>query len=218
MARVVKRLTRAEQQERTRLGLIDAAIDLFIDKGIDATSIEEICAAAGFTRGAFYSNFETKDDLYLAAFRGFLDQIHAAAAPPPEGSPQDPGNAYGKRLGRLRNVRRDRASVFLAEASLYAIRRPTLVTAVAEMHREQLAPAIAFVEATAGHAGIDVDSPDSERLANVMQCLTFAAHLFGMIDPRIEPEETLTFASDLMFRGLSAPKVKPKRGARGGGG
>ncbi|QLQ17106.1 MAG: helix-turn-helix transcriptional regulator [Micropruina sp.] len=45
---------------------MDAAIVLFAEKGVLAASVEEICEQAGFTRGAFYSNFESKDDLCVA--------------------------------------------------------------------------------------------------------------------------------------------------------
>lgn len=206
----VKRLTRAEQQEQTRLALLDAAIDLFIERGIEATPIEAICEAAGFSRGAFYSNFESKDELYLEAFRRFLDQLHAAARPPAAETVDAPDRAYAQRMERLRGVRRDRASVFLAEASLYAIRRPDLTEAVAELHREQLSLAVQFVEQTAAAAGVDV-SRHSERLANVMQCLTFATHLFGLIDPDLEAEETLRYATDLMYRGLGSKPPTPRR-------
>lgn len=47
----------------TRDRLIEAAIAVFAEKGVLGASVEEICEAAGFTRGAFYSNFEHKDAL-----------------------------------------------------------------------------------------------------------------------------------------------------------
>ena len=43
-----------------------AAISVFAARGIIGASVEEICEAAGFTRGAFYSNFADKDALFLA--------------------------------------------------------------------------------------------------------------------------------------------------------
>ena len=54
------------RRERTRERLLDAAFEKFAEHGIHGTSIEAVCEAAGFTRGAFYSNFETKDELMLA--------------------------------------------------------------------------------------------------------------------------------------------------------
>lgn len=54
------------RREATRTRLIEAAIDAFAERGIDATSVEQLCERADFTRGAFYSNFATKDDLCIA--------------------------------------------------------------------------------------------------------------------------------------------------------
>ena len=50
---------RAETQDR----LLAATRHIIITEGIEATSLEHICAVAGFTRGAFYSNFSSKDSL-----------------------------------------------------------------------------------------------------------------------------------------------------------
>lgn len=58
------RTSRKRQQTRDRL--MDAAYQLFAEEGIHATSIEAITEAAGFTRGAFYSNFESKEGLFFA--------------------------------------------------------------------------------------------------------------------------------------------------------
>lgn len=53
-------------RENTRARLLDAAHEVFGEVGLDAASVEAVCERAGFTRGAFYSNFESKDDLFLA--------------------------------------------------------------------------------------------------------------------------------------------------------
>lgn len=62
----------------TRDKLVDAAIAVFAEKGVLGASVEEICEAAGFTRGAFYSNFASKDDLCIAVLdRQMADQMNA---------------------------------------------------------------------------------------------------------------------------------------------
>ena len=53
------------RRETTRRRLFDAAAQLFAEEGLDAASVEAVCERAGFTRGAFYSNFESKDQLFL---------------------------------------------------------------------------------------------------------------------------------------------------------
>lgn len=56
----------SRRREQTRARLLDAAHEVFGEVGMDAASVEMICERAGFTRGAFYSNFESKDELFLA--------------------------------------------------------------------------------------------------------------------------------------------------------
>jgi AcrR family transcriptional regulator len=60
-----QRLTRAESRARTRQDLLDAAARVFIQRGFQGASIEAIAAEAGYTRGAFYSNFESKVQLFV---------------------------------------------------------------------------------------------------------------------------------------------------------
>ncbi|MFZ4843364.1 TetR/AcrR family transcriptional regulator [Mycetocola saprophilus] len=54
------------RRKRTRDRLIDAAYDVFAEHGIAAATVEQITEQAGFTRGAFYSNFESKEELFFA--------------------------------------------------------------------------------------------------------------------------------------------------------
>jgi AcrR family transcriptional regulator len=58
------RLTRAERQAQTRSDLLEAAARVFVERGFEGASIEAICDEAGYTRGAFYSNFKSKADLF----------------------------------------------------------------------------------------------------------------------------------------------------------
>jgi AcrR family transcriptional regulator len=78
--------TRSRQNTRARL--LDAAAQVFAEVGLDGASVEAVCDRAGFTRGAFYSNFESKDELFLMlagsvaeqrinAVRGRVDEIAA---------------------------------------------------------------------------------------------------------------------------------------------
>jgi AcrR family transcriptional regulator len=64
-----KRLTREEHREQTRCRLLDAAALSIARKGLAATSVEDIAAQAGYTRGAFYSNFKSKSDLFVELLR-----------------------------------------------------------------------------------------------------------------------------------------------------
>ncbi|SJN42287.1 Transcriptional regulator, TetR family [Microbacterium esteraromaticum] len=52
-------------RENTRARLLDAAALVFAEVGLEGATVEVVCERAGFTRGAFYSNFESKDELFL---------------------------------------------------------------------------------------------------------------------------------------------------------
>jgi AcrR family transcriptional regulator len=71
MSRVRTRPTRDETCDK----LFEAAARVFEDQGIGGASIEAIAAAAGFTRGAFYSNFKSKEELIIAMLEDHVEQM-----------------------------------------------------------------------------------------------------------------------------------------------
>ncbi|SDJ41209.1 MULTISPECIES: TetR/AcrR family transcriptional regulator [Nitrobacteraceae] len=70
MSRVRTRPTRDDTREK----LFEAAARVCEEQGIGGASIEDIAAAAGFTRGAFYSNFKSKDELVIAMMEEHVEQ------------------------------------------------------------------------------------------------------------------------------------------------
>ncbi len=61
-----QRLSRQDGKERTRSDLVTAAREVFMRRGFHGASLEEISEQAGYTKGAVYSNFSGKDELFLA--------------------------------------------------------------------------------------------------------------------------------------------------------
>jgi AcrR family transcriptional regulator len=66
---VRKRLNREESRAQTRQALLAATGKVIAKRGFGGTSVEDIVAEAGYTRGAFYSNFKGKDDLFIELLR-----------------------------------------------------------------------------------------------------------------------------------------------------
>lgn len=80
-----KRVTKRRAVTRQRL--LDAAGDVFAEEGFGRSTVEQVCERAGFTRGAFYSNFTSLDELFLAMWEQrsatMLDGIRTALADRP---------------------------------------------------------------------------------------------------------------------------------------
>ncbi|NDU77154.1 TetR family transcriptional regulator [Actinomadura sp. DSM 109109] len=71
------RETRAERRRRTREELVASATRLFAERGVAATSVEAIAETAGYSRGAYHSNFETREEILDAV----VDRVVGSLAP-----------------------------------------------------------------------------------------------------------------------------------------
>jgi AcrR family transcriptional regulator len=97
------RLTRAEQRERTRRALLGAAGRVFVERGFAGASVEGIAAEAGYTRGAFYSNFSSKVELFAELLQERVYETYRRMAErrldDPEHMPS--GRETGEELARM---------------------------------------------------------------------------------------------------------------------
>src|SRR2546421_12172220 len=129
-----KRLSRNERKAQTRAGLIDAAARVFARRGYHGTTVDDVAEEAGFTKGAFYSNFESKEDVFveLVADRGRNWTLAVARAY--QGEEPVPGRLRKGGKGLTHMVEHDTHWVRLAlEKGGQSVRDPRL--------RERPAPA-----------------------------------------------------------------------------
>ncbi len=100
------RLTRSERQAQTRAALLDTAGEVFLARGFAGASVEEITARAGFTRGAFYSNFASKEELLTELLHARVYDSYARMAEErlthPESQPTM--RETGEQLARLQRT------------------------------------------------------------------------------------------------------------------
>ena len=77
-------MTRREKQQQTRTSLLSAGRKLFCRNGLEGASVDQVAHAAGYTKGAFYANFKSKEELFLVMlderFAGELERIDEALA------------------------------------------------------------------------------------------------------------------------------------------
>ena len=67
------------RKENTRAKLVRASLDVFVEKGIDGATVDDLVKAAGFTRGAFYSSFSSKEEVFIALFDEVTAELMAIA-------------------------------------------------------------------------------------------------------------------------------------------
>ncbi|MGC8510405.1 MAG: TetR/AcrR family transcriptional regulator [Acidimicrobiales bacterium] len=123
------RVTRRRAQTRRRL--LDAAFDAFAELGVGRVRVEDVCERARYTRGAFYSNFDSLDDLFFALYQeraaAITEQVTTALA-------REERTARRDLVARVvAALSFDRSwSLVVAEFTLYAARRPALSAQLAE--------------------------------------------------------------------------------------
>ncbi|OIJ94100.1 TetR family transcriptional regulator [Streptomyces monashensis] len=135
-----RRVTR--RRVATRARLLDAAFTVFAAKGFGRVSIEEICDAAGYSRGAFYSNFATLDELFFALYQDRADVIAAQVA---EALAQDgPGLDVPAAVDRVTEVLLLDVDWLLVKTDflVHAARDPDVARALLD-HRARLREAVA---------------------------------------------------------------------------
>jgi AcrR family transcriptional regulator len=113
VAEAPERLTRKEKQAETRQKLLDAAERVFLRRGLQGSSVEEISAEAGFTRGAFYSNFKSKDQLFVELLQDRVYRQYGQMAMQAQEQPGTPRERLRWGIERVRDVQKDEDGRFL---------------------------------------------------------------------------------------------------------
>ena len=120
-------LTADRRRQQTREYLLQAAAQVFAERGFHGATLDEVAAAAGFTKGAVYSNFKNKDDLFLALIETFYHREMAALYEAVDRSEVPPEARLDDFVGLIRQevaqVPENWAALYL-EFSLYAMRNP----------------------------------------------------------------------------------------------
>lgn len=153
------RRRRADTVER----LLDAALETFADLGFAAASVEDICRRGGFTRGAFYSSFRTKDELFAALYARETSRELAHVEQELVGLEHeaDPVAASVQRC--LSALRADRPWILAqTEFALHAARHPEAAVALREHEDALLARTVALIEDTLARTGLRLTLPAGE--------------------------------------------------------
>lgn len=174
------RLGRAEQQAETRRILLHAAAETFGERGFHGSSIEEISARAGVTRGAFYSNFTSKEDAFLALMdqrmSARVDSIRALLATVP------PGSLFADLRAWSERVHDPRWLPLALEFRLHALRNEHVRQALAKRQRAERDAYGDAITQQFARASVELPVPAAD-LALILQALDYGIPVERALDP-----------------------------------
>jgi AcrR family transcriptional regulator len=145
---MVEQWTRERRLERTRSLLLDAAEEVFAEKGFTPASLDDIARAAGYTKGAIYKHFATKEELFLAVsdryWRRYFDNFAEVLSAATEVGSRELDDI----AERWRQLSQDRGAEHAAlghEFTLYLLRNPDARERVAAKRSEVVEALAKFI-------------------------------------------------------------------------
>jgi AcrR family transcriptional regulator len=179
------RLSRQDKKSQTRDRLLDAAAEVFADRGFAAATLDEVAAAAGYTKGAVYSNFSSKTDLFIALTERRIEvQTRIEARRLAAATAADGTGTAGKPVFDLEAERRWVILVF--EVWLQAMRDKRIADALAEQYRKARSMSAALLTDAYTRAGLEPPMP-ARQLAIVVEALGVGVAFQAILDPEDVP-------------------------------
>ncbi|HEY3843308.1 MAG TPA: helix-turn-helix domain-containing protein [Acidimicrobiales bacterium] len=211
-------LTAERRRQQTRDYLLQAAAQVFAERGFHGASLDEVAAAAGYTKGAVYSNFKNKEDLFLALLEAGYSRERVALRETLEASEIPPEARLGDFAALIRSEL-DQApdnwgSLYL-EFSLYAMRNPAVRERLNELEAEDIRGVADIIESGQNRLGAESgeegegepgeqEEPTEEAMtqARLVTALFRGISLMRSLDPDAVGPELLEDAIAFATRGL----------------
>ena len=189
-----------QRSEETRTRILDAAIRRFAIAGYNAASVDDICAEAGVSKGAFYHHFPTKQAIFLALMQGWLAMIDMGLDAARKDTVPETLVHMTNLLPGVFAAAEDRLPMFL-EFWLQASRDETIWKAIIAPYRhyqENFATLIAD-----GVAEGSLKPVDAQVAAQVIVSLAVGLVLQGVLDPHsTDWEKTARESMQILMSGL----------------
>jgi AcrR family transcriptional regulator len=199
------RPTREEKKAETRRRLLDAATEVFARRGFAATSLDDIADEAGFSKGAVYSNFASKEDLFLAV----LDEHVGRQEADIEGR-IDFSQTTGEQIAEAGHVfmdlfQQERTWYLLSyEFLAYAARHPEFHTEYAARQRAQRDRIVGMLGDHAERLSMTFPMP-LPRLAVALSAIANGIAFEKLADPDGVPDDLLGDLLALLVVSRDAP-------------
>lgn len=203
----VDQRTRAARSERreTRGELLDAALRVFAERGYQQAGVDEIAAAAGYSKGALYWHFSSKAELLLALIDERIDAplremvALLGSAPPERDMSVEASRSFARRLSEERD-----AVLLEREYWSLAIRDPELRALYAERQAELRVALARALEARARHLGSPRLPMPAEDVARVVMSIIGGLSVDELIEPGSVSPDLLGETLALVYAGLVA--------------
>jgi AcrR family transcriptional regulator len=199
---MARRLTRKEKQAHTRSCLMKSAAKVFARRGLQQASIDEVTEDAGFTKGAFYANFKSKEELFLAMlderFAQRLKEIDTAVASDetPEVQAQQAGADFVRFLSADRSWQR-----LFFEFAAYAARNDEFREELVTRHRALRERIAELYSRRAGEVGLTPPIP-FEQVSLMTFAMAHGIALEKLLEPEAVPDELFGTMLLVFFTGL----------------
>jgi AcrR family transcriptional regulator len=209
------RLTRVERRRRTRDELVDAAARLFVERGFHATSVDQVAAEAGYTKGAVYSNFDSKEDLFFAVYeRRAKDFVRKITLMFEQMSADVAAERMAADLIARRGGRDDGWLAVFFEFWAHVIRHPELRERFAAIHASAQQPFVDSIERWAELHGAEL--PVAERqLVVAANAMEMGLGLERLLQPEVVDVELAERMARLVLeaaRGGAPADTRQRRG------
>ena len=207
--------TRVERQAQTRSELVDAAERLFSANGFDKTSLDAVADAAGYTKGAVYSNFASKEDLFFAVYerrveRDVAERERALA------EAEDAGEGILEAARSVASLRgRADADGWLAvffEFWTHVLRHPEHRERFAAIHSRAVEPYVNQIERFAAEREVELPM-DSRQLTVAVYAMTTGMSLERLTQPDVVDGEAAVRMQQLMLETIANGAAIAAKGA-----
>ncbi|MDH6285829.1 AcrR family transcriptional regulator [Rhodococcus opacus] len=186
-----------------RQRLLDAAAEEFAERGFSAARLAEVARRAGFTKGAVYSNFESKQDLFAELFAA--RSLELAGRVLAEIAGMNPSDAAGKGGEAIASwmVREPGWSLLVLEFGVLAARDPQIAQAYLRERRQLRGKLVELIGERAREWGVD-DTFDVRTTAISLMALISGLVLEHSVDPEEVDQATMGAAVTALFAGAVA--------------
>ena len=198
-------LTPERRRQQTREHLLAAAAVVFAERGFHGASLDEVAAVAGFTKGAVYSNFKNKEDLFLALFKANYEQEMQALRATLEGSEVPPEGRISDFVSLIRDETRRARNMGLLyqEFWLYAARNPAAREELTRIDDEGVEALAEIIEAERARQGIE-PLESAVQAARLIEILFRGIGQLRVLQPDVADDELVEAAISFVARGLGA--------------